>query len=136
MNDAAITALFDGRCVLCQSTRFWFQRLDWLRRIRFVDLHDTEQVEAVAPDLDHQAMMGEIHVLTDDGLYRGYAGVRRMLREVPLGVPVWALLHLPGMGRLGPRLYGFIARHRYRINRWLGVELDEDCADDVCKMPQ
>jgi hypothetical protein len=39
---------------------------------------------------------------------------------------------------LGPRVYRFIAEHRYSINRFFGVELqtEDDCVDGVCKIPQ
>ena len=78
--------------------------------------------------------MSEIHVLDAEGrLYAGFAGMRRMLREVPLGVPLWLLLRLPGSDALGKRVYRFIARRRYRINALLGNELP-DCAEGSCEM--
>ena len=78
--------------------------------------------------------MSEIHVLADGNrLYAGFAGTRRMLKEVPLGFPLWLLLQLPGSDALGKRVYRLIARRRYRINALLGKKLP-DCADGSCKM--
>ena len=134
-----VTALFDGRCVICQTTRRIVEALDWFNRVEFVDLHNTELVEARYPDFDHSAMMGEIHVVAGDKVYAGFDGVRRMLRETPLGFPAWLIFSLPGMGWLGPRVYRFIAEHRYAVNRFFGVELTEEednCMDGVCKIPQ
>ncbi len=134
-------AIFDGRCVICNTTRRLVTALDWFKRVQFIDLHDRSAVSAAAPTLDHATAMGEIHVIADnDQLYAGFQGTRRMLKDLPLGWPLWALLHLPVIGDwLGPRLYRFIARHRYRINRLLGVDLDAQAADadceDVCKIP-
>ena len=132
-----ITALFDGQCVICQTTRRIVNALDWLNRVEFLDLHDKAQVETRYPDYDHTAMMGEIHVVADDKLFAGFDGVRRMLRETPLGFPAWMIFSLPGMGWLGPRVYRFVADNRYAINRLFGVELQEedDCVDGVCKLP-
>jgi predicted DCC family thiol-disulfide oxidoreductase YuxK len=64
----------------------------------------------------------------------GFWAMRRMLRDLPLGFPLWLLLHLPGMNWLGPKVYRLIARNRYAINRFFGVELEE-CDNDVCKIP-
>lgn len=131
----AITAIFDGRCVICQGTRRVVRALDWLKRVEFLDLHAHEQVAHRYPQLDAAAMMGEIHVVDGrGGLYRGFLGTRRMLRELPLGWPLWALLHLPGMTWLGGRIYRFIAHRRYSINRLLGVDLGPDCADGYCRI--
>lgn len=134
-------AIYDGRCAICNTTRFIVKRLDWFRRVEFLDLHERAEVEARFPQLSYEDSMGEIHVIADAGqVYAGFRGTRRMLRDLPLGLPLWALLHLPIIGDwLGPRLYRFIAARRYTINRLLGVELDsaEDaCTDGVCKLPR
>lgn len=106
--------------------------LDWLRRIEFVDLHQADFSSERFADLNPQRLMSEIHVLDADGrLYTGFAGTRRMLREAPLGFPLWLLLQLPGSEALGKRVYRFVARRRYRINALLGNEMTA-CADDSC----
>ena len=128
-----LTALYDGNCVICQSTCETMRALDWRRRIEFIDLHRVGASERFAA-LNHQRLMSEIHVLDADGkVYAGFAGIRRMLREAPLGFPFWLLLHLPGSEALGKRVYRFVARRRYRINALLGNEMTE-CADSRCEM--
>lgn len=78
--------------------------------------------------------MREIHVLDAEGrLHAGFSGMRRMLRELPLGLPIWLLLRLPGTDPIGKSLYRFIARRRYRINVLLGSDLPE-CADGGCPL--
>ncbi len=128
-----LTALYDGKCLICQSSCRTLRALDWLGRIEFIDLHQGETWRARYPDLDHQGLMGACHVFDQRGrLFPGFYAVRRMLKEVPLGFPLWLLLQLPGMDWLGERAYGWIARHRYRINRLLGVDL-ADCDDGTCE---
>ena len=39
-----ITAIFDGYCVICQSTRKTIKALDWMNRVEFLDLHDAETI--------------------------------------------------------------------------------------------
>lgn len=129
-----LTALYDGNCVVCQSTCETLRALDWLKRIDFVDLHESEDGPERYPLLSREVLMREIHVLDRDGaVFAGFAGTRRMLKELPLGFPFWLLLHLPGMEALGMRAYRFIARRRYRINQLLGREAP-DCAEGSCGM--
>ena len=81
-------------------------------------------------------MMGEIHVVESSGkVHAGYFGTRRMMRDVPLLFPIWLLTHIPGANWVGQRIYRWVARNRYQINRMFGVELPE-CVDGVCKIPQ
>lgn len=130
-----VTAIFDGYCVICQSTRRTVKALDWLHRVEFLDLHESAKVEARFPQLDFEQLMGQIHVIEENGrVFAGFDGTRRMLRELPIGFPLWLLLHLPGANWLGPRVYRLIARNRYQINRFFGVELP-DCVDGACKIP-
>lgn len=132
-----ITALFDGQCAICQTTRYIIQRLDWFQRVDFLDLHNQALVQERFPHLNYADMMGEIHIISsNDNIYGGFAGIRRMIREVPLGFPIWLLLFLPGINWLGPKAYALVARNRYTINRLLGIELGDDCIDGVCKLPQ
>lgn len=129
-----LTALYDGNCVICQSTCASMRALDWRRRIEFVDLHDRELWHSRYPALRVEDLLGEIHVVDHQGeLYSGFRGGRRVLKELPLGMPVWLLLTLPGMDGIGQRAYHFIARRRYRINRIFGKPLP-DCVDDSCAM--
>lgn len=129
-----LTALYDGNCVICQSTCDTMRALDWLKRIEFIDLHADATWRERFPNLQLHKLMAEIHVVDEAGrAYAGFAGSRRMLKEVPLGFPLWLLLQLPGSEMVGQRVYRFIARRRYRINALLGNELPA-CADGSCEM--
>jgi predicted DCC family thiol-disulfide oxidoreductase YuxK len=133
-----IVALYDGQCVICNTSRRLIGRFDPAGRVEWVNLHQREVVAARYPDYDHAAMMGEIHVVADDRLYRGFQGTRRMFRAVPFFWPFYLLLRLPIIGDwVGPLVYKFIARHRYTINRWAGApvtEPDTGCDDGICKI--
>lgn len=136
-----ITAIYDGNCVICNTTRHVVNALDWFNKVEFLDLHRRDEVAARYPFLEYEKSMGEIHVIDEkDVVFAGFNGTRRMLRALPLGLPLWAILHIPGVGNwLGPKIYRFIARNRYSINRLLGVDLEkmeQDCIDGVCKIPQ
>jgi predicted DCC family thiol-disulfide oxidoreductase YuxK len=126
------TAIYDGYCVLCQQTRKIVQALDWLKRVEFLDIHNWNDVSSRYPSLDFETAMGQMHVVEPDGnMYGGFEGVRRLLRELPLTFPIWLLLQIPGMKWVGDKVYGFIARNRYRINKALGASV---CENGACKV--
>lgn len=139
-----LTAIYDGYCVICNTTRRVVRALDWFQQVEFLDLHRQDQVGERFPALAHDRLMGEIHVIDLNGqVFAGFRGTRRMLRALPLGWPLYALLRLPVIGDwLGPAVYRFIARNRYTINRLLGVDLaqieqeDAACVDGVCRLPE
>ncbi|NDJ60918.1 MAG: DUF393 domain-containing protein [Chloroflexi bacterium] len=131
--NVVLTAIYDGNCVICNQTKRVVTTLDWRDRVEFLDLHRWQEVHERFPQVDYDEAMGQIHVVTPrNEMFIGYFGTRRMLRELPLTFPVWALMQLPGMTWLGQRVYNFIARHRYRINKWMGVEI---CEGDSCRLP-
>jgi predicted DCC family thiol-disulfide oxidoreductase YuxK len=126
------TAIYDGYCILCIQSKRLIERLDWRKRIEFLDLHDGDTVKSRYPHLAYEQLMGEIHVVTADRkLLQGFEGMRFLLRALPLGFPLWLILHLPGMTWLGQKGYRFIARNRYRINRFFGMPV---CENGVCKI--
>lgn len=127
-----VTAVFDGECIICQTTERAVRALDWRGRVVFVDLHQAGVLTARFPWLEPDQAMGQIHVVDERGtVYAGFMGTRRLLRELPLGYPLWLLLHLPGMTWLGARIYRFIARRRYAINRLVGRPV---CENDTCRL--
>lgn len=127
-----VAVLYDGMCVLCvNAVRLW-RRLDWRKRLEFVDVQAWEEVQRRFPHLERSAALGAIHVIGADGArYTGYDGVRYMARHVPLLAWIAPLLYLPPIAWIGRRLYAWIARRRYAINRLFGRAICED----ACRPP-
>lgn len=137
-----LTAIYDGQCVICNTTRRLVRALDWFKRVEFLDLHQQDEVTRRYPFIDHAEAFGSIQVIDrSQRIYAGFHGVRRMLRTLPLGWPLYLLLRLPVIGNwLGPRVYRFIAANRYAINRLFGVRLEEQAVqegacEDTCRLP-
>jgi len=139
-----LTAIYDGYCVICNTTRRVVRALDWFGRVEFLDLHQQEAMQSRFPQLNHEQTMGEIHVIDPSGrIFAGFYGTRRMFRAMPLTLPLWAILRLPIIGDwVGVRMYRFIAKNRYAINRLFGVDLEKIEAEEalcdeqgVCKIP-
>ena len=132
-----LTAIYDSNCAICQTTRVIMQKLDWRLQIEFLDLHAHEVVQRRFPNLADRDLMGAMHVVdSNQTVYSGFAGIMQLLKAVPLGIPFWLIFRLPGLGRLGPAVYRWVANHRYEINRLLGIDLPDNCVDGICKLPE
>jgi predicted DCC family thiol-disulfide oxidoreductase YuxK len=124
---------YDGLCALCNQSVRILKRLDWLHRFEYIDLQAWESVHARYPQLDREAVLGAMHVIRPDGrLYAGYAALRQISRELPLLFWIFPLLYLPGVTWAGPRLYRWIATHRYELNRLFGGPTE--CESGACKI--
>ncbi len=130
-----LTALYDGNCLICQSTCAALRAFDWWHRIRFIDLND-EAGHGLGNGLSRAQLLGEIQVFDEDGRrFAGFQGTRRLLKELPLGFPIWLLLQLPGMDGLGSRVYRYVAARRYRLNARAG-KAAVTCGADTCNPPR
>lgn len=127
-----VTAIYDGNCVICRQSKRIINALDWLRRVEFLDLHRWEVVNQRYPELDWNAAFGQMHTMTEDGqMIGGFKGARRLLRELPLGFPIWLVLRIPGIDWIGEQVYKFIAHHRYAINKLVGAPV---CENGACRL--
>jgi predicted DCC family thiol-disulfide oxidoreductase YuxK len=120
--------LYDGDCPLCRKTTAILKRLDWFKRLAFHNCRDTAGIPANTAHLDASRMIQEMHVLTPDRkqALSGFRAVRWIAGRVPVLWPLYPLLFVPGMARLGQRLYLWVARNRFRL---------VPCRDGVCTIP-
>jgi predicted DCC family thiol-disulfide oxidoreductase YuxK len=120
--------LYDGECPLCRKTTSILKRLDWLHRLRFQNCRDAAGIPANTAHLDPARMIAEMHVLAPDRktAYSGFRAVRSIAGRVPLLWPLYPLLFIPGMPRLGQKIYLWIARNRFQLL---------PCRDGVCTIP-
>ena len=125
--------IYDGQCAICQGSVGWVRRLDWRHRFELLDAHDPS-VARRFPELAPAALMSAIHLITPEGtILTGYDAVRYQVRFLPLLAWLTPILRLPIMDRWGPRLYGLVARNRYRLNRLLGRPVA--CEAGTCHVP-
>jgi predicted DCC family thiol-disulfide oxidoreductase YuxK len=108
--------VYDRECPVCRAAVAVARATD----VRGVLVsHDGTRPDAVAaalPALRGADLDAAIHVVAEDGrVFRGFFAIRRLARSSPWLWPLLPILHLPGAGRLGPRLYAWVARNRRRI---------------------
>lgn len=126
MHQAVI--LYDGDCALCRKTTSMLKRLDWFGRLAFHNCRDAAGIPSHSAHLDSARMIQEMHVLTPDRTraLSGFRAVRWIAGRVPLLWPLYPLLFIPGLPRLGQKLYLWVARNRFRL---------VPCRDGVCTIP-
>jgi predicted DCC family thiol-disulfide oxidoreductase YuxK len=126
-SDQAVV-LYDGQCPLCTKTVSILKRFDWLRRLQFHDCRDIAGIPVSSAHLDPARMIQEMHVLTPDRtrVLSGYRAIRWIAGRVPLLWPIYPLLFIPGIPRIGQRLYLWIAKNRFNLL---------PCREGVCTIP-
>jgi len=111
------TVFYDGDCEFCRRSIALLHRLDWLGRLTYVNFRDAGNPLLTTPVLAGAPLADEMHVLTPDakGLYHGFGALRWLAWRLPALWPVAPFLYIPGVPRLGQRLYLWIARRRFRL---------------------
>ena len=111
------SVLFDGDCALCRKSIALLQRLDWGRRLAYVNIRETDNPLLQSPALAQAPLVEQMHVLTPDGsrLYQGFGAFRWLAWQLPALWLLVPLLYLPGIPALGQKLYLWIARNRFRL---------------------
>jgi predicted DCC family thiol-disulfide oxidoreductase YuxK len=112
---ARIEVYTDGECPLCKWMRARVEPFDRRHRIEWLNYRDPEVLERAAPHT-FQEMNEEMHVRRADGRWaKGYAGWVEVLRVLPGWRWFAPVMSLWPLTRLGPVLYGWLARRRYRL---------------------
>jgi len=120
--------LYDGECPLCRKTTGILKRFDWLHLLHFHNCRDTAGIPANSAHLDPAHMIAEMHVLSPNRkqALSGFQAVRWIAGRIPLMWPVYPLLFIPGIPRLGQMIYLWIARNRFQLL---------PCHDGICSIP-
>jgi predicted DCC family thiol-disulfide oxidoreductase YuxK len=126
----------DGQCDFCRRMQRLAQRYDRDQRLDWRDFN-LPAITAETP-FSRDELALRLHVLTPDGRWHiGYFG------WIAVGEALSRCRRLAAMARwwpfrwLGPKLYQFVANHRYRIPRfmlaWLGAPAP--CPPAACPLP-
>jgi len=115
---AASTLLYDGRCGLCLDGMRLLRGLDLFSQIRLVDFHTLPDPAQLHPVLSADRCRSRMQLIESDGtLTEGFSSLRRLSLKLPTLWGLAPILRLPGMGRLGPLIYDWIAQRRLLWHR-------------------
>jgi len=119
MNDRADHALvlYDGDCPLCRRSVALLRRLDWFGVLEYVSFRDAYDPLLAQIPVQPERLQEEMHLLVPGvgTAYHGFAAFRWMAWRLPPLWPLAPLLSIPGVPRLGQRIYLWIARNRFRL---------------------
>jgi len=114
--------VYDGQCSFCQRCVGLVQRWDRAGRVVAVPFQDVAAWQGVS-GLSGEALAAAMHLVSPAGrVYAGAAAAAPLVRLLPGGAVVAALLDLPGVGPVASGAYRWVARHRHRLG----------CASPVC----
>jgi predicted DCC family thiol-disulfide oxidoreductase YuxK len=110
------TILFDGSCGLCQRTMAVIRRLDLLQKVKVVDaMNQWPAIAGQFPALDQAQCLRVMHVIGARGqITTGFFAYRTLASVIPAGWLILPLLYVPGVPRVGQRIYQKIAERRLR----------------------
>ena len=106
--------IYDGGCGFCSRSIVVLQRIDLFHSLRFADIAtEWEWLVSSYPDLDRDACLTEMHVITRRGeIHRGFDAYRSLAWVLFFGWPLLPFLYVPGVPVLGRRMYQSVAMRR------------------------
>ena len=111
-----VEVYFDGTCPLCRREINFMRRLDWNKRLEFVDVSDPTAEEHCP--IDRADLMERFHVRAASGrLESGAVAFAAMWRVMPLTMPFGHLARIPPVLWGLERLYRVFLRLRPRLQR-------------------
>ena len=107
----ALTVYFDGDCGFCTTVKKTFEKLDFLRLLKFVSFRQAINEELPVSRKEPETAM---YAISSSGVrYRGMEAAAAMMKRTPiLFVPSLFLEVLNRIG-VGSRLYDMISASRY-----------------------
>lgn len=112
--------IYDGACGFCRGGVSWVSRRAMRGQFEFLPCQAAER-RARYPWMREEACLEAMQLILPDGrLLVGDAAIPEILRRLRGWRWVAGLFRLPGMEILAPRLYAWVARHRYQISCMIG----------------
>jgi predicted DCC family thiol-disulfide oxidoreductase YuxK len=113
---ARAVVIYDGACGLCGEGVAWIGRRARRGEFEFLPCQAAER-RMRFPWMEERTCMEAMQLILPDGrALAGAAAIPEIMRRLRGWRWLAALFRLPGVDRLAPPAYAWIARHRYRIS--------------------
>lgn len=110
---AKLVVFYDGTCGICKQTMNWFRFFDVFKNLRYVDYHQEEDRNTLAPEIPYEQLDHAMHVKSSSGHYTaGFYAFRSICRYATILLPLWPFLYVPGVPFVGQTVYAHIAKRR------------------------
>ncbi len=111
--------IYDGACRICTGTAAWIERWAVPGAFEFLTCQSPERARRF-PALSEAACLEAMQFVLPDGtILAGDRALPEILGRLRRWRWLAAAFSLPGMTRLAPRAYAWVARHRYAVSRVL-----------------
>ena len=125
-----IRLLYDWGCGFCLASVARLLTLDVFGRLEPIDFHSVADLRAIHPSLDRERCQSRMQCVEPYGrITEGFDAFRRISHRLILLWPLVPLLYLPGVRRLGVRVYDWVAARRFLFHR------SRLCASNQCGLP-
>ena len=112
--------IYDEQCEICQAGVSWLKVLDHAGRI-VVHPIDFDTLPKIHPDLNVEACLRELHVITPEAtIVVGADAVILLARLFPETRLIGAVTGAPGMRTMSRMFYRFVALNRYALSKCRG----------------
>lgn len=130
-----LEVFLDGSCAFCQAVRQRAERRDTHHWLEFMDYNDPA-IAARAP-FPRERLDAEMHVRLPDGSWAvGFEGWTAILLELPRYKWLGWLFGVFPLHTMGPGVYRWVAKHRYRIPGFPPPCTNESCAVERKEVPK
>lgn len=116
---AKAVVIYDGSCRICAGTKAWIEGHAAHGAFEFLTCQDPERARRF-PAVSEAACMDAIQLVLPDGrVLAGDRAIPEVLRRLRRWWWLSAAFSIPGVARLAPHVYAWIARNRYAISKVL-----------------
>ena len=106
---------YDGQCGLCVRTMNFLKALDGGGRLQFFNFRNPS-IHKKFPQLNLQELEKEMYLRTEGGeMRKGFFAYQYLAKVLPSLYFIVPLFYLPASNFLGPKIYNFVAEHRFQL---------------------
>ncbi|MGE0268400.1 MAG: DCC1-like thiol-disulfide oxidoreductase family protein [Candidatus Omnitrophota bacterium] len=108
--------IYDGNCGFCKASIKRIEIMDIFEKYLYTNFRQCEDLSQLHPALTKDDCERQIILIdTLNSLHGGFDVFRKICFSLPMMAPLFFVFYFPGMGFIGPVVYQWVARNRFRF---------------------